>query len=70
MTWGERLPWGRGYRIHFVPPQTPLSGDTVNRAKQINLEIERLIRLCPTQYLWGYNRYKHPGGADAPPAQA
>ena len=70
LTWGERLPKGRGYRIHFLPPQTPLSGDTVNRAQQINLEIENLIRQCPTQYLWGYNRYKQPGGADAPPTQA
>lgn len=70
MTWGERLPGGRGYRIRFSPLQTPLVGDTVNRARQINLEIEALIRLCPTQYLWGYNRYKHPGGTDAPPATA
>jgi KDO2-lipid IV(A) lauroyltransferase len=68
MTWGERLPHGRGYRIHFSPPQTPLSGTTVDRAKQINSEIEHLIRQCPTQYLWGYNRYKRPGGAEAPPA--
>ena len=31
-------------------------------------EIERLIRQCPQQYLWGYNRYKRPAGAEAPPA--
>jgi KDO2-lipid IV(A) lauroyltransferase len=69
MTWGERLPNGRGYRIHFSPPQQALSGDTIQRAAQINGEIETLIRQCPTQYLWGYNRYKHPGGAEAPPAE-
>ncbi|MDP3438327.1 MAG: lysophospholipid acyltransferase family protein [Azonexus sp.] len=67
MTWGERLPKGRGYRLHFLPPSQVLSGSTVDRAQQINLEIEALIRQCPTQYLWGYNRYKHPGGAEVPP---
>jgi len=67
MTWGERLPDGRGYRIHFAPPQTAMSGDTVNRAQQINFEVEHLVRQCPEQYLWGYNRYKRPAGAEAPP---
>ena len=69
MAWGERLPGGRGYRLHFGPPQQALSGGTVERAQQINGEIETLIRQCPTQYLWGYNRYKHPGGAEPPPAE-
>jgi len=69
LTWGERLPGGRGYRVHFQPPMNPLAGSTVDRAQQINLEIEALIRQCPSQYLWGYNRYKRPGGADAPPAE-
>ncbi len=67
LTWGERLPGGRGYRIHFQRPSQPLSGSTVERAQQINVEVERLIRQCPTQYLWGYNRYKRPAGAEAPP---
>ena len=69
LTWGERLPGGRGYRVHFQPPQTPLAGATVDRAQQINSEIELLIRQCPAQYLWGYNRYKRPGGAEPPPAE-
>ncbi|HEX5675110.1 MAG TPA: lysophospholipid acyltransferase family protein, partial [Azonexus sp.] len=69
MAWGERLPGGRGYRLHLRPPVTPLAGTTVDRAQQVNLEIEALIRECPGQYLWGYNRYKRPGGAEPPPAQ-
>lgn len=69
MAWGERLPNGRGYRLYFQPPGKPLAGDTVQRAQQINAEIEALVRQCPTQYLWGYNRYKHPGGAEPPPAE-
>ena len=69
LTWGERLPGGRGYRIHFLPPSQPLTGSTVDRAQQINFEIERLIRQCPAQYLWGYNRYKRPAGAEPPPVE-
>lgn len=67
MTWGERLPGGRGYRLHFALPHKELRGDTVQRAQQINHEVEYLIGQCPSQYLWGYNRYKRPAGADAPP---
>lgn len=68
MTWGERLPGGGGYRVHFQALTAPLAGDTVARAQQINHEIETLIRQCPVQYLWGYNRYKTPRGAEPPPA--
>ena len=65
--WAERLPGGQGYHLHLRAPLTELSGVTVDRAKQINFEIESLIRECPAQYLWGYNRYKRPGGAMPPP---
>lgn len=67
LTWGERLPDGQGYRIHFLPPSQPFSGTTIERAQQINHEVEALVRQCPSQYLWGYNRYKRPSGAEAPP---
>lgn len=67
MVWGERLPDGRGFHIRFSPPTQELAGDTVARAQQINHEIETLIRQCPQQYLWGYNRYKRPSGAEAAP---
>ena len=60
LLWGERLPLGRGYRLHFRELQQPLA-DTVDAAVgQINQEMERLIRECPAQYLWGYARYKQP----------
>lgn len=67
LTWGERLPQGRGYRIHFQPLTPPLSGTTQERAQQINHAVEALVHQCPAQYLWGYNRYKRPRGAEAPP---
>jgi KDO2-lipid IV(A) lauroyltransferase len=70
LAWGERLPGGAGYRLHFLPPGQPLEGNTIQRAAAINREIEALVRACPTQYLWGYNRYKRPGGAEPPPEKS
>ena len=67
MVWAERLPGGAGYHFHLQAPTQPISGDIVERTQQINHEIEALIRQCPQQYLWGYNRYKHPAGAEPPP---
>ena len=70
MVWAERLPGGAGYHFHLQAPSQPFTGNTEERAGQISREIERLILQCPQQYLWGYNRYKRPGGAEAPPARA
>ena len=69
MVWAERLPAGAGYHFHVQAPTQALSGTTEERAQQISAEIEVLIRACPEQYLWGYNRYKRPRGAEAPPAR-
>ena len=65
--WAERLPGGAGYHLRLRPPLAELAGDTLARAQQINREIEALVRECPGQYLWGYNRYKRPAGAEPPP---
>jgi len=65
-TYAERLHYGAGYHIHFVPLAQPLVGDLPTRVAQINREIETIIRLCPEQYIWGYNRYKVPAGAPEP----
>jgi KDO2-lipid IV(A) lauroyltransferase len=29
--------------------------------------VEKLVRMAPSQYLWGYNRFKRPAGAPPPP---
>ncbi len=63
ISWGERLTWGRGYRVH-VRTFGPLDGDPVRAAGQINRAMEALVRECPAQYLWSYDRYKTP-----PPAR-
>ena len=58
--WGERLPWGEGYRIHASELNTPEKADVDLLVLQINQAMERLILTRPDQYLWGYARYKQP----------
>lgn len=62
LLWGERLTWGRGFRLHFRELHEALSSDLDTAVAQVNQAMERLIRECPSQYLWGYARYKHPKG--------
>jgi len=64
--WGERLA-GRGWHLHVFAPRTPLEGTLEERVKILSGEVEDLIRKCPVQYLWAYNRYKIPAGANTPP---
>jgi KDO2-lipid IV(A) lauroyltransferase len=63
----ERLPWGRGFRLHVLPAPA-FSADPAEAARQLNRAIEDLIRLYPDQYLWTYRRYKRPQGAPDPGA--
>ncbi len=59
VSWGERLNWGRGFRVH-VRPLGLLDDDAAVAALQINQAMETLVRECPAQYLWSYDRYKLP----------
>jgi KDO2-lipid IV(A) lauroyltransferase len=64
IVWCERLSWGRGYRVRvrtFAQAGVgPLSQDATEAAAQINRGMEMLVRECPQQYLWSYDRYKAP----------
>lgn len=60
LVWGERLPWGRGFKLRFHAMPEPLSSELEAAVLQINQAMERLIRQDPSQYLWGYARYKQP----------
>jgi KDO2-lipid IV(A) lauroyltransferase len=60
LAWCERLPRGQGYSIHLVPVPGPLGDDDLAAATRINQAMEQAIRALPSQYLWGYNRYKSP----------
>jgi KDO2-lipid IV(A) lauroyltransferase len=60
VVWGERLPCGAGYRLHLADFPEALDSDLPTAVGQINRAMEDLIRQCPSQYLWGYGRYKTP----------
>jgi len=46
----------------------PLSEDANIAAAELNVAIENAILVAPEQYIWSYNRYKHPTGAELPPS--
>ncbi len=62
----RRLPDAAGFEIEIAPVEGDLSG--LEGARRMNAAIEAAIRKYPEQYLWGYNRYKHPRGAPLPPS--
>ena len=64
LAYARRLPRGAGYEIVVRPLSGQRPGET--GARHINRALEALVRECPEQYLWGYNRYKTPRGV-APP---
>jgi KDO2-lipid IV(A) lauroyltransferase len=61
--WTERLPRGAGYVVRALPLPVPLpqsaAGEAAN-ALAVNQSMEAVIRMRPSQYLWGYHRYKNP----------
>jgi KDO2-lipid IV(A) lauroyltransferase len=46
----------------------PLSEDSTLAAAELNIAIEKAILVAPNQFIWAYNRYKHPSGAELPPS--
>jgi KDO2-lipid IV(A) lauroyltransferase len=58
--WGKRLSWGRGFEVRVGPMPSELPSDMGAAAAAINRAMESLVRQCPSQYLWGYARYKIP----------
>ena len=65
LAYARRLPRGEGYSIVLRPLPAALPGESGPR--RINRALESLVRECPAQYLWGYNRYKTPRGAKPKP---
>lgn len=60
LAWGERLSWGRGYRVHVQPLAEALPTTLLDAVTAVNHAMEALVLQCPQQYLWGYARYKQP----------
>ena len=51
----ERLPCGAGFRLQFEPVATENFDESM-----LNRLVEDLVRRCPGQYMWSYNRHKVP----------
>lgn len=71
LIWGERLARGAGYIVRVKALEEPLptpSGDDAAwqqaAAAAMNRNMERMILAKPSQYLWGYHRYKNPRRAE------
>ena len=68
LIWAARLPRGGGYSLQLRPLAEPLPARermdedawTLAAATAVNLSMEAVIAQMPTQYLWGYHRYKSP----------
>ena len=65
----ERKSWGRGYVLNFEELPVPLSDSLETAVLQLNQAMEHTIRQSPSQYLWGYARYKQPRAEQATTAQ-
>jgi KDO2-lipid IV(A) lauroyltransferase len=65
----ERLPRGRGFRVHFLPaPAAIADADPVVAAAAMNRGIEDCVRLAFTQYQWSYKRFPTRAKRDAGPS--
>ena len=64
IAFARRLPAGRGYSLSLRKLKEAQPGES--DARCLNRCLEEVVRECPEQYLWGYNRYKIPAGGVPP----
>jgi len=58
-SWCERLPMGRGYRLHFRKAPAAIHSSNLDEAvAATNLAVEQCVRECPAQYQWSYRRFR------------
>jgi KDO2-lipid IV(A) lauroyltransferase len=62
----KRKALGKGWLMQ-AKRLAPFSEDPTLAAAQLNTAIENAVLVAPEQFIWSYNRYKHPAGAELPP---
>ena len=62
----KRKALGQGWLMQATR-LSPLSEDATLGATELNIAIENAVLVAPEQFIWSYNRYKHPAGAELPP---
>ncbi len=67
-TFMERLPWGRGFRLHVVPAPAGIDDpDAAVATAALNKGVEQCVRMAPHQYQWSYKRFRQqPDGKPNP----
>lgn len=63
----KRKGLGQGWLMQATRLE-PLSEDASTSAAELNVAIENAVLIAPEQFIWSYNRYKHPAGAELPPS--
>lgn len=63
----KRKGLGKGWLMQ-AKRLAPFSEDSLIAAAELNAAIEQAILIAPQQFIWAYNRYKHPSGAELPPS--
>ena len=59
LTYAERLPRGRGYRIVAMPVDDAIHSDDLRTSlTALNAAVELAVRASPAQYQWVYKRFK------------
>lgn len=67
LTFAERLPYARGFKLHIVESHANYRHSDVSQAcSEMNHDIQKLIDTTPSQYWWGYSRYRHRPPGEAP----
>lgn len=62
----KRKDLGKGWLMQATR-LAPLSEDATLGAAELSIAIENAVLVAPEQFIWSYNRYKHPTGAELPP---
>ncbi len=63
----KRKTLGQGWLMQATRLHPP-SEDPALAAAELNVAIENAVLVAPEQFIWSYNRYKHPAGAELPPS--
>ncbi len=63
----KRKALGQGWLMQATRLHSP-SEDPALAAAELNVAIENAVLVAPEQFIWSYNRYKHPAGAELPPS--
>lgn len=67
LAWAERLPRGRGFRMHLDEPwEVPPHASMAEAVAELNRRVEKAVRVAPMQYQWSYKRFYHRPAGEPP----